>query len=318
MRVTRLGSAARAIAGAAIAVTLISVTQVAAAPREQLIASPTSRAGTGLALVTPTEAVLTTTQLQLEQSSPVSSPWAIPRLWGDPLAQTPDLEVPEIVDVEAFTENLDAPVTPGTDCTVVKCVAITIDDGPGPHTRALLAELAAAGARATFFVVGAEVARHPELTAAIVDGGHELGLHSHTHPRMTALGDQAVLREFERSRQAIYDAVSQEVSIYRPPYGMHSKRIGRLANAAIIMWDVDPQDWRRGNQRKLVNHVEARVQPGSIILLHELAATTRALPEMLQELTADGYQLVTISELLGAELVWGQVYRSGQAPQPAR
>lgn len=218
-------------------------------------------------------------------------------------------------------ENLaPAEVMPieSTDCTRIKCVAITIDDGPGPQTETLLTLLAAAEARATFFVVGAEVVRNPELTAAIVAGGHELGLHSHTHPRMTTLSDVAVLREFELSRQAIYDSVGQEIAIYRPPYGLHSKRIGQLANAAIIMWDVDPQDWRRVNQRKITGHTVARVQPGSIVLLHELAATTRALPGILEKLRADGYQFVTVSELLGSDLPPGQVFTSGPAPEPTQ
>jgi peptidoglycan-N-acetylglucosamine deacetylase len=226
-----------------------------------------------------------------------------------------DIEIHDIDWVRPASETrLLAGSGQPIDCNQVACVAITIDDGPGPHTRDLLNQLAAANARATFFVIGAAVAKEPELTAEIVAGGHELGLHSHTHPRMPTLGDQAILREFGSSRAAIEAAVGQSLNIYRPPYGLHSKRVGRLAEAAVIMWDVDPQDWRRANQRSIAKHVLKRVQPGSIVVLHELASTARALPEILTGLQDAGYQLVTVSELLGANLVDGQIYRAGPAP----
>jgi peptidoglycan/xylan/chitin deacetylase (PgdA/CDA1 family) len=313
MRHARLSSTLRAVSGVAIAVTLISVTQVAAAPREQLFASPTGLSGRAL-VVEPTAAPeLATSILQPQRPRLPTSHRSIPALWGDPVTQTPNFELQEVLEEADLTSANDLPPAP-TDCTVIKCVAITIDDGPGPHTEALLAQLAAAAAVATFFVVGAQVARYPDLTAAIVSGGHELGLHSHTHPRMPALGDGAIIREFERSRAAIDDAVDLPVSIYRPPYGVHSKRVGRLAEAAVIMWDVDPQDWRRGNQRNLASHVLKRVQPGSIVLLHELPQTVKALPEILAGLHSAGYQLVTVSELFGANLFNGEVYRAGPAP----
>jgi peptidoglycan/xylan/chitin deacetylase (PgdA/CDA1 family) len=314
MRLTQLGSTARAVAGMAIAVTLIGVTQVAAAPHEHLLASSPSFSGqlsVTQAAPEPQGASLPTPLLGVRAAVALQS---MPKLWGDPVVQTLDLELYDFLDPKDFAAEQSQIAAP-TDCTLVKCVAITIDDGPGPFTETLLSQLAAAGARATFFVVGAEVARNPELAAAIVAAGHELGLHSHTHPRMPTLGDKAIMREFYRSRQAIQEAVGQDLTIYRPPFGMHSSRVGRLAEAAIIMWDVDPQDWRRANQRKISSHITARVQPGSIVLLHELAATTRALPEILEKLRADGYQLVTVSELLGTNLVFGQIYKSGPAPQ---
>lgn len=306
------GSTLRAVAGAAIMVTLISVTQVAAAPREQLFAS-------GL-LASPLSSTQTLPEPQaadlLSKLKPSRVPAAlglIPGLVADPAAQMPDLDRSEVFDPEGATKAESTSAAP-TDCTLAKCVAITIDDGPGPHTSKFLDALAAADQKATFFVVGAEVAKNPGLTVAIVAGGHELGLHSHTHPRMPALGDKAVTREFERSRQAIHDAVGQDLTIYRPPYGVHSKRVGNLAEAAVIMWDVDPQDWRRENQRNLVSHVLKRVQPGSIVLLHETKATAAVLPQLIESLQFEGYQLVTISELLGTDLVHGQIYRSGPAP----
>jgi peptidoglycan-N-acetylglucosamine deacetylase len=308
---------ARVAAGLAIALTMVSVTQVAASPREQLRASgaiaEAESIGSRLRLADagfsegPPSALAALAQAARKQS-------ATPIATGANQARVRDTEIQDLDWLRVGAASARARSSKPIDCSQVDCVAITLDDGPGAHTVELLNQLAAANARATFFVIGAAVAKSPELTAAVVAGGHELGLHSHTHPRMPTLSDDAIRREFDTSRAAIEAAVGQNINIYRPPYGLHSKRVGRLAEAAVIMWDVDPQDWRRSSQRSIAKHVLKRVQPGSIVLLHELTATTKVLPEILSGLQDAGYQLVTVSELLGTKLVNGQVYRAGPAP----
>ena len=200
------------------------------------------------------------------------------------------------------------------DCSIQSCVALTFDDGPGPHTEALLAALATNGAPATFFVVGQAVRAHPELLLQMQAAGHEIALHSDQHRRMPTLSNAAIVKDFERSRQTLFEVAGIESFLYRPPYGLHSSRVGQLANAAVIMWDVDPQDWRVRNSRQITQRVLNRVQPGSIVVLHELEQTVAALNSLATELVALGYTLVTVSEILGEEPVRSRVYRNGVAP----
>lgn len=201
------------------------------------------------------------------------------------------------------------------DCTQVACLAITFDDGPSYFTDEILEALANAEAAATFFLVGRFVNTFPDEARRIADAGHEIGLHSHTHPRMTSLGEGSIKREFRLSRQAIREHTGVEAQLYRPPFGLHSARVGRIAKAPVIMWDVDPQDWRVRSQRVIYERVLSRVQPGSIVLLHELEETASALPALLSALAERGFHFVTVSELLGADLDSGKSYSRGPAPE---
>jgi peptidoglycan/xylan/chitin deacetylase (PgdA/CDA1 family) len=205
-----------------------------------------------------------------------------------------------------------------TDCSVLSCVALTFDDGPSPYTAALLEALASHGVSATFFVVGKSVRAMPAELIAIQAAGHEIALHSDQHSRMPTLSSAAIARDFERSRQTLRELTGIEPELYRPPYGMHSQRVGRLANAAVIMWDVDPQDWRVRNSRQITQRVLNRVKPGSIVVLHELEQTVAALDSLVTELLARGYTLVTVSEILGEAPIHSKIYRSGLAAPELR
>jgi peptidoglycan/xylan/chitin deacetylase (PgdA/CDA1 family) len=204
------------------------------------------------------------------------------------------------------------------DCSILNCVALTFDDGPSPYTAALLEALANHAAPATFFVVGRSVRAMPAELIAIQTAGHEIALHSDQHSRMPTLSSAAIARDFERSRQTLRELAGIESELYRPPYGMHSPRVGKLANAAVIMWDVDPQDWRVRNSRQITQRVLNRVQPGSIVLLHELEQTVGALNPLLVELIARGYTLVTVSDILGEAPIHSKIYRSGLAAPELR
>ena len=208
-----------------------------------------------------------------------------------------------------------APVAkPRPDCSVLSCVALTFDDGPSRHTEGLLAVLAEQGVPATFFVVGKAARALPDELVAIHEAGHEIALHSDQHRRMPALSNAAIAEDFERSRQTLRDIVGVEPELYRPPYGMHSARVGKLAKAAVIMWDVDPQDWRVRSSRPITQRVLSRVGPGSIVLLHELEQTVAALDALVAELLARGYTLVTVTDILGEAPIHSKIYRSGIVP----
>ncbi|MEA2374633.1 MAG: peptidoglycan-N-acetylglucosamine deacetylase [Thermoleophilaceae bacterium] len=185
-------------------------------------------------------------------------------------------------------------------------MALTFDDGPSEVTRELGAELAARDARATFFVVGAHIEGRAAELRALVDQRHEIGNHSLHHARTTPRPLHAVRAANARIRAA----TGVRPTLYRPPYGrapLALRLAARMAGLTTVGWDVDPRDWEATDPAIVTRHVLAKVQPGSIVVLHERAGERGALlveavRGVLAGLHERGYRCVTCSELLGREL----------------
>ncbi|WP_344606342.1 polysaccharide deacetylase family protein [Sporichthya brevicatena] len=215
--------------------------------------------------------------------------------------------------VAAETERT-RPLLPHTrpDCAVQKCVALTFDDGPGPQTRALLRMLRRANAVATWFPVGEVAAAHPERLRAIARAGHEIGNHSWSHPVLPRQGDLTVAGEITRTADVVERATGVRPRLVRPPYGALSPRV-RVAlkqlGAPIVLWDVDPLDWKYRDADLVHRNVVDFVRPGSIVLLHDIhASTVAAVPLILATLAAQGYTFVSVSDLFGTALRAGRVH----------
>jgi peptidoglycan/xylan/chitin deacetylase (PgdA/CDA1 family) len=182
-------------------------------------------------------------------------------------------------------------------------VALSFDDGPDTvNTPKVLDALREAGVHATFFLIGAHVERHPDEARQIVNEGHELGPHGYRHRAMVQMTD-AELHVDMASSVAALRAVAPESRLawFRPPQGACDARV--VAEAAqfqldTIRWDVDPKDWKGGHtSSEVVDAVLSHLHPGAVVLLHSVrSATAEALPTILREGTARGYQFVTISE----------------------
>lgn len=202
---------------------------------------------------------------------------------------------------------------PPPDCTKVKCVALTFDDGPTESTRELLDVLAARDVKATFFLVGRNVEKHPELVRREHREGHELAGHSFTHADLGKSSKKKITSELSRTQDAIRRATGATPDLMRPPYGSTSKQLVKLAREmgmAQVMWTVDPLDWRNRDSDAVERRVVKSVKPGSIVLLHDIHRTTvRAVPGIIDELKAEGYEFVTASELFGGKLTPGKEYR---------
>lgn len=184
-------------------------------------------------------------------------------------------------------------------------LALTFDDGPHPrHTPRLLDMLREHGAKATFFLIGQRVATWPELAARIVEEGHELGNHTWSHPFLNRRSDASVLREIDRTSNAIYRATGKAPVTFRPPYGAFTPRQQQMLHAErglpTIMWSVDPLDWRRPGSSVVANRILRRAAPGAIVLAHDIhGSTVRAVPTVLDGLGQRGLETVTMSDLLG-------------------
>lgn len=183
-------------------------------------------------------------------------------------------------------------------------VAITFDDGPNPRiTPQILAELAKRKIHSTFFLIGRNVKAHPDLAKAMVEQRHEVANHTFTHPTLSKLNDTTVAAELRQCQEALLAATGGTPNLFRPPYGAFKRTQAPLAVAEkldILLWSVDPRDWSQPGVEKIQGTIKVETKPGGIVLLHELhAQTLDALPGVLDDLQARGFQLVTVSEVLG-------------------
>ncbi|MEJ2671377.1 MAG: polysaccharide deacetylase family protein [Deltaproteobacteria bacterium] len=192
-----------------------------------------------------------------------------------------------------------------------KAVALTFDDGPSPRfTPRILALLKRYGARGTFFVMGRKVEQRPGLVRAELQGGHEVGNHSFSHPRMPQEGQRARERELERTALDLDLAgCPKQDRLFRPPYSATDPRLNSyLAHTGrrLVMWSLDSGDWRGLPALEIIQNVLGRVRNGAIIIFHDSdeyaqadrRPTVEALKTILPVLKARGYRMVTVSELL--------------------
>ncbi|TDC47029.1 polysaccharide deacetylase family protein [Actinomadura sp. KC345] len=204
------------------------------------------------------------------------------------------------------------PKPPPPDCTRVKCLALTFDDGPTESTGDLLDILASRNVKATFFLVGQNVVENPDLVRREHQAGHEIADHSYTHADLGRASKQEIVSELTRTQDAIRQASGVTPKLLRPPYGSTSKRLAKVTRRmgmAQIMWTVDPLDWRHRDTEAVERRVLKNAKPGGIVLLHDIHPTTvRAVPKIIDRLAAEGYVFVTVSELFGGKLTPGEEY----------
>ena len=153
-------------------------------------------------------------------------------------------------------------------------VALTFDDGPHPEgTPAILEILARAGARATFFVIGEQVRRRPQLVAEVAAAGHQVALHGDRHRLQLRVGAAAIADDVARGRAAIEDAIASSPVWHRPPYGIYSPaglRAAQSAGLRPLLWSRWGKDWRRfTTPGRIAARVVHGVLPGDVILLHD-------------------------------------------------
>ena len=184
-------------------------------------------------------------------------------------------------------------------------IAMTFDDGPSATlTPKLLDLLAAQHIKVTFFVIGENVAEHPEIVARAAREGHEIGNHSWSHPNFAKMSQESVRSQLQRTDDAIKNATGKRPTLMRPPYGSLTDRekhwIHDEFGYQIILWDVDPYDWKRPGPTVVRNRILKETRPGSIVLSHDIhPGTIEAMPSTLEALEAKGFKFVTVSELIG-------------------
>ncbi|WP_283137395.1 polysaccharide deacetylase family protein [Rhizohabitans arisaemae] len=185
-----------------------------------------------------------------------------------------------------------------------KCIALTFDDGPGKYTNLLLTMLAKHQARATFFVVGANVVESPRgLLLRMVREGHELANHTWDHPSLPSLPPLALRSQLRRTQEVVMSLSGVRMTLMRPPYGATDARVAaeaRRQGLAEVMWSIDTMDWRDRDSSLVARRTLRNPKPGAIVLYHDIHPTTiYAIPRILQGLERQGFTFVTVSELYG-------------------
>lgn len=210
-----------------------------------------------------------------------------------------------------------------------KRLALTFDDGPfPPYTEQILDILQAHGVRATFFVCGKDVERHPELLRRIHSEGHTIGNHTWSHPYLYFLSHRKIAEEIDRTQEAIRKVTGQVPRLFRPPYGARwfgLYPVLRERKMALIQWSVNPLDWKHETE-DILGSVRASLNPGAVILLHDgrqepggylhrllhrdatpegygrlnadKSATADALPAILDCACAAGFEFVPVEDFL--------------------
>lgn len=196
------------------------------------------------------------------------------------------------------------------DCLHLKCIALTFDDGPGEGTDKLLELLARTGVRATFFVLGRNVKADPGPTIRAAWDGHEIGVHTWDHRSLMGRATADMAADILRTSDEITRVAGVRPTLVRPPYGDIDWPTAKRITKPLILWSVDPDDWRDHDPALITQRVIDHAGPGSIVLMHDVySETERAVPAIIEHYQRLGYTFVTVSELYAGKLKAGRLYR---------
>ena len=192
-------------------------------------------------------------------------------------------------------------------------VALTFDDGPDPRfTPAILKTLAEEDVQATFFMVGKHVEKYPQLAQQVAAAGHEIGNHTYNHVNLLQAPPERMIAEIEQGEEAIFNATHQRPSLFRPPRGLYEARLMEITKErgyTIILWSLSSKDWLEMRPLDISQTIMQNVSPGEIILFHDSGnliraeggdrlPTVRSLKTIIRDLKKEGYDFVTVTELL--------------------
>lgn len=194
-----------------------------------------------------------------------------------------------------------------------KYVALTFDDGPSPRcTPQLLDGLKARNVHATFFVVGCQVVKDPDIVERMAAEGHQVGNHSYDHKELDKLSAREAAEDMAKNDALLHRLLGAGDYWVRPPYGLLSEEERQALTVPVIGWSVDTEDWKSKNAEKILDILYRQISDGDIILLHDryLNSVSAAL-QAIDHLQQQGYHFVTVSELLslrGIEAAPGETY----------
>ena len=189
-----------------------------------------------------------------------------------------------------------------------KLIALTFDDGPSKYTQQYLDILTEHGIHATFFCLGSAAANNPDLVKAIKDQGSQVASHTMNHQQLTAVDQTTLQSEITEAFSAISGAGGGDTSVIRPPYGSFDTSTWLASGgtlSASVIWNLDSLDWELPGADVIVNNCTSGAFSGSIILMHDGGGNRdqdlEALPRIIEQLQGEGYEFVTVAELMASD-----------------
>lgn len=181
-----------------------------------------------------------------------------------------------------------------------KKICLSFDDGPDPrYTPQLLDGLAQRKVKASFFLTGKKAEEYPELVKRLQEEGHLIGNHTYSHLQLTRNNREQFKQELEKTNGIIEQITGEEVLFVRPPYGCWEKSLEEELNLFPVLWNIDPLDWCSSDASRIVERVLSGAKENAIILMHdEFPSTVTAALRVVDELQKEGYEFVTVDEVL--------------------
>lgn len=178
-------------------------------------------------------------------------------------------------------------------------IALTFDDGPNPQsTQRILDVLSSNYSHATFFVVGTNADKYPEILQAIAAAGCELGNHTNNHKDLTKITDAEVGEQIESVNRSVKTATGEGTTVIRPPYGAFNDHVLGMLSEPVVLWDLDTEDWNSRNAQAIVENVMENVKDGDIVLMHDIYdSTAEAVEILVPKLKERGFLVMSVSEM---------------------
>lgn len=179
-------------------------------------------------------------------------------------------------------------------------LALTFDDGPNPtSTPVLLDGLKKRGVKVTFFVIGSNAKKNPDIVKQEAQDGHIVGNHTYNHVEITKVSEEVARKEIMDTSKLVEEITGQPTQYMRPPFGAWQKELEMELEVMPVLWNVDPLDWTTENEDEIVNKVVTDVKENDIILLHDCyISSVNAALRIVDILQKEGYEFVTVEELI--------------------
>lgn len=194
-----------------------------------------------------------------------------------------------------------------------KLIALTFDDGPSPdNTPVLLDRLLEKDVLATFFMLGSRAREYPDLVKRVEREHHVVASHTMYHQNLVRIPAKAAKADIDGSVEVFKSILGHAPAYTRLPYGNSNDVVRGFVSNPIILWSVDPLDWKEKSPDLIISTVRNQAHDGAIILMHDIyPSTIEAVPSLIDALRGDGYEFVTISELAqyrGIKLIPREIY----------
>lgn len=202
--------------------------------------------------------------------------------------------------------NTDVPAAEQEQEQEQKQAALTFDDGPdAKYTTAILDILKEKGVKATFFVVGSQVEKYPDVMKRIIEEGHAVGNHTQGHKNLRELGKSGILEQMTEADESIEDAVGFKPELFRAPYGAVSDTLTDVLeenDRRLVGWTVDTRDWAGTSIADMREMIRTKTEANGIILMHSFGGkhirnTVEMLPAVIDDLQELGFALVTVDQI---------------------